>query len=152
MIRELIEDLVRNNYDNLSNEEEVIVFRNDRFVKSQSKTLRSGEIILVYENHIIPADMILIDSGFAEGTCYIETSSLDGEKTLKLKVSNIHTQGFISDDIRSNKAIEKLIEPEKYIFNGFIKINAPNSNLNYINGYLYTLFTKVLKSFSITVI
>ena len=142
MIREAIEDLGRNSYDNLNNEEEVIVFRNDRFVKSQSKTLRSGEIILVYENHIIPADMILIDSGFAEGTCYIETSSLDGEKTLKLKVSNIHTQGFISDDIRSNKAIEKLIEPEKYIFNGFIKINAPNSNLNYINGYLYTLFSK----------
>ena len=50
MIREAIEDLVRNNYDNLNNEEEVIVFRNNRFVKSTSKSLKHGEIVLVYEN------------------------------------------------------------------------------------------------------
>ena len=142
MIREAIEDLSRNSYDNLSNEEEVIVFRDHQFIKSVSKTLRSGEIILIYENHTIPADMILIDTGFGEGTCYIETSSLDGEKTLKLKVANIHTQGFISDDIRSSKAIEKFIQPGRYTFNGFVKINAPNPNLNYINGSLYTLFNK----------
>ena len=94
MIREAIEDLARNNYDNLNNEEEIIVYRNNKFIKSISKTLRVGEIILVYENHIIPADMILIDTGFGEGTCYVETSSLDGEKTLKLKVSNKYTNPF----------------------------------------------------------
>ena len=142
MIREAIEDLARNNYDNLNNEEEIIVYRNNKFIKSISKTLRVGEIILVYENHSIPADMILIDTGFGEGTCYVETSSLDGEKTLKLKVSNKYTQGFISDDIKINKNIEKFIQPEKYFFNGYIKINEPNSNLNYINGKLNALFNK----------
>jgi len=53
MIREAIEDLARNNFDYLNNEEEVIVYRNNKFVKSSSKTLRHGEIILVYENHNI---------------------------------------------------------------------------------------------------
>ena len=48
--------------------------------------------------------MVLIDSGFPEGTCYVETSTLDGEKTLKLKVANKFTQGFISNDIKINKA------------------------------------------------
>ena len=74
----------------------MIVFRNNKFIKSTIKTLRHGEIVLVYENYNIPADMMLIDSGYGEGTCYIETSSLDGEKNLKLKVANKYTQGFIS--------------------------------------------------------
>jgi len=142
LIREGIEDLVRHTYDNLNNEEEVIVLRNNKFVRSISKTLKNGEIILVYENKSIPADMILIDSGFSEGICYVETSSLDGEKTLKLKVANRYTRGFISNDIKDNKGIEKFIHGEKYLFNGFIKINSPNADLNYINGSVHAVFEK----------
>ena len=142
LIREGIEDLSRHNYDNLNNEEEVIVLRDNKFVKSISKTLKYGEIILVYENKSIPTDMILIDSGFSEGICYVETSSLDGEKTLKLKVANKYTRGFISNDIKNNKGIEKFIHGEKYLFNGFIKINSPNADLNYINGTVHAIFEK----------
>ena len=142
MIRELIEDLVRNNYDKINNEEEVIVFRNKRFIKSMSETLQCGEIILVYENRSIPADMVLIDSGFGEGICYVETSSLDGEKTLKLKVANKYTQGFISSEINVNKGIDKSIQPNEFIFEGFIKINVPNIDLNYINGTIHSKFIK----------
>ena len=142
MIRELIEDLVRNNFDNLNNEEEVIVLRNNRFIRAMSKTLRYGEVILVYENKNIPADMILIDSGLGEGICYVETSSLDGEKTLKLKVANKYTQGFLSKDINSNKGITRLFLSKRYSFSGYIKINAPNIDLNYVNGKIHTLFKK----------
>ena len=142
LIREAIEDLVRHNYDNLNNNEEVIVFRKNKFIKSESKTLRLGEIILIYENKSIPADMILIDSGFSEGTCYVETSSLDGEKTLKLKVANKYTNGFISNDIKVNKGVEKFIQSKNYSFNGFIKINYPNADLNYVNGAVQVIFSK----------
>ena len=142
LIRELVEDVVRNNFDNMNNEEEVIVLRNNRFIRAMSKTLKYGEIILVYENKSIPADMILIDSGFSEGICYVETSSLDGEKTLKLKVANRYTQGFISNDIQVNKGITKYVQPGRYTFSGFIKINAPNIDLNFINGTIHTYFEK----------
>ena len=142
LIREAIEDLVRNSYDKANNQEEVIVLRKNKFVKSTSQTLRLGEIVLIYENKSIPADMILIDSGFGEGTCYVETSSLDGEKTLKLRVSNKYTNGFISSDIKSNRGIEKFIQPGKYEFGGNIKINAPNADLNYINGIANISFKK----------
>ena len=151
MIREFIEDLARHNYDNLNNEEEVIVLRENKFVKTMSETLRHGEIILLYENKSIPADMILIDSGFSEGTCYVETSSLDGEKTLKLKVANKYTQGFISDDINNNnnnnnnKNIEKFLQNGKYYFSGYVKINTPNSDLNYVNGTVHAFFQKESK-------
>ena len=142
MIREVIEDLSRHNYDNLNNEEEVIVLRENKFVKAMSRSLRHGEIIILYENKNIPADMILIDSCFSEGTCYVETSSLDGEKTLKLKISNKYTQGFISNDIKNNKNIEKLIQNGNYYFGGYVKINSPNSDLNYINGTFHAIFQK----------
>ena len=142
MIREAVEDLARHNYDNLNNEEEVIVLRDNKFVKAMSASLRHGEIILLYENKNIPADMILIDSGFSEGICYVETSSLDGEKTLKLKVANKYTQGFISDDINNNKNIEKILQNGKYYFSGYIKINTPNADLNYINGTVHAFFQK----------
>ena len=142
LIREAIEDLVRHNYDNLNNNEEILVYRDNKFIKAASETLKHGEIILIYENKVIPADMILLDSGFIEGTCYVETSSLDGEKTLKLKVANKYTQGFISNDVKANKGIEKFIQGENYVFSGFIKINAPSPDLNYVNGTIHVMFDK----------
>ena len=143
MIREALEDIGRYYYDKLSNEEEVIVYRDNKFTKAPSKSLKHGEIILINKNRNIPADMILIDTGFRDGTCYVETSSLDGEKNLKLKVANKYTQGFISSDTElENKFFENVIEPKNYIFDGFIKINAPNSNLNYINGTFHPNFRK----------
>ena len=143
MIREAIEDLARNNFDYLNNEEEVIVYRNNKFVKSNSKTLKHGEIILVYENHNIPTDMILIDTGYPEGICYVETSSLNGEKNLKFKVANKYTKGFISNDIDNEiRIIDKFIQPGKYYFSGDVRINVPNTNLNYINGIFHPKFSK----------
>ena len=142
MIREANEDLKKYNYDKSNNEEEVLVYRNNEFVKSTSESLKYGEIILVYENHNIPADIIVIDTGLDDGICYVEISSLDGERALKLKVANKYTQGFISTDIKGNKNIEKFIQPENYFFNGTIEINEPNPNLNYINGRFHPIFKK----------
>ena len=147
LIRELLEDLVRHNYDNLNNQEEVIVLRKNKFIKSTSQTLKHGEIILIYENKSIPADMIVIDSGFSEGICYVETSSLDGEKTLKLKVANKYTKGFFSNDIKESKGIEKYFLYSQYSLSGTAKINEPNIDLSYINGSIHAIFNK--KGFTI---
>jgi phospholipid-transporting ATPase len=86
--------------------------------------------------------MILINSRFVEGICYVETSSLDGEKTLKLKVANKYTQGFISSDFNKHKRVIKSVKPQKYSFSGYIKINSPNIDLNYVNGTMHTSFKK----------
>ena len=137
MIRELIEDLGRNKYDRLSNDEEVIVLRNGKFIKSQSKTLRSGEIVLIYENRSIPADLVIIDSGMREGECYIETSSLDGEKTLKLKIANNKIHGLISKRVNNNnKRIEKIKNLIRFKISGFVQVTPANSDLNQIEGKL----------------
>ena len=47
MIREANEDLKKYNYDKSNNEEEVLVYRNNEFVKSNSESLKYGEIICI---------------------------------------------------------------------------------------------------------
>ena len=44
-----------------------------------------GNILLLQDNERIAADVILLASDKEDGSAYIETSSLDGEKNLKAK-------------------------------------------------------------------
>ena len=137
MIRELVEDIGRNKYDNLNNDEEVIVLRKGKFIKSKSKTLKSGELVLIYENKPIPADLVLIDSGMRDGECYIETSSIDGEKTLKLKIANKKIHGLFSKRINDNNIrVEKIKNLIDFKISGFIQVIPANSNLHQIDGKL----------------
>ena len=45
-----------------------------------------GDILLIKKAKDIPADLIILSSSNQDGSAYINTSSLDGEKTLKPKV------------------------------------------------------------------
>ena len=135
MIRDLIEDLSRLQYDRLNNNGEVIVFREKKFIKSISSSLRLGELIIVSENEQIPADMIIIDSNLNDGMAYVETSSLDGEKNLKPKISNNNLCGLFKNCLNSpeqnpfNSNIFKGMEIE-----GFCQCNPPNYILNRLDG------------------
>ena len=138
MIRELIEDLSRLKYDRLNNDEEVVVLRDGQFIKSKSKHLKHGEIILIYENDPIPADMVILDSGLGDGQCYVETSSLDGEKALKLKIAHQKIAGLIStrENYLNNKnmKLDKIKGLINFDISGFITVIQPNANLNNIEG------------------
>ena len=87
LIREAIEDCQRANLDNQQNNEITMVYRNNRWVETISGDLQIGELVLVVQNQTFPSDLILIDSGLNDGICFIETATLDGEKTLKQKES-----------------------------------------------------------------
>ena len=87
IIREGIEDYSRAQLDKQQNNEETIVYRDGEWKKSQSGTLYVGEIVEVLEGNTFPADLILLDSELPGGICFIETGTLDGEKTLKQKES-----------------------------------------------------------------
>jgi phospholipid-transporting ATPase len=41
----------------------------------------------VEENEAFPSDLLVLGTSIPSGVCYIETSSLDGEKNLKNKSS-----------------------------------------------------------------
>ena len=96
LIREGVEDCQRGKLDKEQNSDLIKTYRNNKWVTVKSGELILGEIIQVKKDGIFPADLLLIDSNLHDGLCYIETGSLDGEKTLKIKNSPNFTQSKFS--------------------------------------------------------
>lgn len=128
IIREGIEDLRRHKYDNQMNEEKVFVYREKEWKQSTSGNLMVGELVVVRKDNSFPADLILLDSNLPEGACFIETGTLDGEKTLKNKIANKITSGKIK---LSGKDILSCKLP---LISGKIECEQPSANLYKFDG------------------
>ena len=133
--REAIEDISRARLDKEQNNEPTEVYVEVQWEQTQSGKLKMGEIVSVKQDDSFPADLILIDSGLPEGICYIETGTLDGEKTLKLKESPTQTAGKFNkngekqDNFRiSGNAIADQPNPELYLLNGKMHLSFTNMN------------------------
>ena len=85
LIREAVEDCKRGSLDRQQNNEPTIAYRNKTWTETISGDLDIGELVVVGQDQAFPADLILIDSNLNDGLCFIETATLDGEKTLKQK-------------------------------------------------------------------
>ena len=96
LIREAVEDLKRRRLDNEQNSNEVETYRDGNWIKIKSGDLKMGEIVRVKQEGVFPSDLLLIDSNLPDGICFIETGTLDGEKTLKIKSSPSFTKGKFS--------------------------------------------------------
>ena len=138
LIREAYEDCKRANLDKIQNSVKCKVYRNNSWIDVESGNLEMGEIVVVDQDEIFPADLVLFDSPLPEGICFIETGSLDGEKTLKQKNPSPLTIGKFSQD---EKYLEKInIEgncfcdqpnPELYFLNGKIEANLNGNYLKF---------------------
>ena len=104
LIREAVEDLKRRQLDNEQNSNEVETYREGNWAKIKSGDLRMGEIVRVKQDGVFPSDLMLIDSNLPDGICFIETGTLDGEKTLKIKASPNFTKGKFSKINNQNGA------------------------------------------------
>ena len=108
LIREGMEDCHRAKLDKEQNSDLIITYRNDHWEKIQSGELEMGEIVKVKNEGIFPADLLLVDSNLKDGICFIETGTLDGEKTLKIKNSPSFTRGkFVKREECSNNLLTK---------------------------------------------
>lgn len=84
------------------------------------KDIRQGHIVVVKNREMIPADIVLLASSGDQGCAYIETSSIDGETNLKLRLSAKH-----KTDPSFHKAIETIEEAVRRIAT-FTAIGCPN--------------------------
>jgi phospholipid-transporting ATPase len=151
LIREAIEDIQRKNFDELMNNESVIVFREEKWQKVLSGDLIVGELILVSNETGFPADLILLDSNLNDGLCYIETASLDGEKSLKAKNATKFTSSFFNNgDNYKNKFNFKgkcyinFPSPDLYNLEGNLQIEMSDNNTNVNNKFFIPLSAKQL--------
>jgi len=62
-------------------------YENIAFQKVKRKDIRAGDIVLIKNREMVPADIILLASSGENGAAYIETSPIDGETNLKLRNS-----------------------------------------------------------------
>ena len=134
LIREALEDCSRQRLDTKQNNELIMVYRNKTWEQTISGDLQIGELILVTQDNTFPADLILLDSGLNDGICFIETGTLDGEKTLKQKDSPKEFAGKLND-------INK--DPlEGFDISGHVITDPPNQDLYLLSKIMKVSFNK----------
>ena len=140
LIREAVEDCKRANLDKMQNSVKCKVYRGEEWIDIESGDLELGEIVIVAQDEIFPADLVLLDSPLSEGICFIETGSLDGEKTLKQKNPASDTIGkFIMEkNEKNNNNDNNNNENKTWIKNinieGTCICDQPNPELYFLNG------------------
>jgi P-type E1-E2 ATPase len=54
---------------------------------SASADIKVGDILRIYQGQEFPADLVLLSSSNADGTCSVNTANLDGEAVPKIRSS-----------------------------------------------------------------
>ena len=71
------------------------------FVQKSWKDVRVGDFLQLSCDEVIPADIVLLQSSDEDNICYIQTSNLDGETSLKQRqvpVNVLHQNESSSTD------------------------------------------------------
>ena len=87
------------------------------------KDIKVGDFILLKNNELIPADIIVMSTSDQDGMCYIESKNLDGETNLKIK------RGIVETSFLNTTA-------ECCFFGCYIDTEAPTPNLFTFSGNL----------------
>jgi magnesium-transporting ATPase (P-type) len=59
------------------------IIRHNKVIETTWRDLVVGDFVLLQDNERIPADVLVVSNSNHDGRCYMETSTLDGEKNLK---------------------------------------------------------------------
>lgn len=97
LLREGLEDYFRFKSDKEINSIPVNIYINGIFTQTRCDQLKVGQIVLIRKNDPIPCDIIMLSNSSENSTAFIETSTLDGEKTLKPRQAFSKTAGLIND-------------------------------------------------------
>ncbi|RPD63418.1 aminophospholipid-transporting P-type ATPase [Lentinus tigrinus ALCF2SS1-6] len=96
--KEAYDDYKRNLRDREANSQKYLVLDHSVYSESSpagiphtrsvpSSSLRVGDLVVLEKNQRVPADLVLLRTSDASGTCFIRTDQLDGETDWKLRVA-----------------------------------------------------------------
>merc|ERR1719427_2636948 len=91
--------------------------------KRKWRTLEVGDVIKLYNDDIIPSDILLLSTSDEDGVYHISTANLDGENNLKQKKV---PKGFAEESDAFN--VDSV--------NFQVKCELPNPNLHKFYGYI----------------
>ena len=140
LIREAVEDYRKYSNDKLANETLISVYKLPKFLKKQCHLINVGNIIKVKKEEMIPADLLILKTSLPNGFCYMQTSNLDGETTLKPRESIYLTQQKLKYE--SPKTFRNILNPIND--NCYIEVDNPSKDIYEIEG---TIFFKGKKTY-----
>lgn len=119
-LKDIIEDYGRYKSDGLVNNSKAEVYKrsDDKYHSTKWKNVKVGDIVRLFCNKVIPADILLLHSSDEHGICYIETSNIDGETNLK--------QRMVCKGIGKNFRAKN--------FKSIIQCEKPNAQIDRFNG------------------
>jgi len=88
-----------------------------------------GDIVLCKNEETFPADLVILASSSPDNVCYINTSSMDGEKNLKKRIIPKET-GVPSGEV-------EYPTPDMITFIARCKADPPEPSLERFGGNLY---------------
>ncbi|KAI7690094.1 putative phospholipid-transporting ATPase IIB [Sarcoptes scabiei] len=129
LIREMIDDILRYKRDKAVNSQFYTKISKIHGAQAiPSAKIRVGDIIQIYKDQRVPADMIFLRTSEKNGACFIRTDQLDGETDWKLRLAVTTTQELENnEDIFELDALLHVEEPRKDI-HSFVGKFINNSN------------------------
>lgn len=117
-VKEAIDDLGRARADAAANARKYTVIRDGRRVEIPSKDIVVGEIMVLKANDEVPCDIVIMASSDPKGlgSCFIQTTNLDGESNLKVRSAVASTLSLTTDAAISS-------------WQGQIECAAPNEHI-----------------------
>jgi magnesium-transporting ATPase (P-type) len=94
------------------------------------KDVRVGDIILIKNNEMIPADVVVLSTSDQQGICYVETKNLDGETNLKIRQAPSKTSWIQTPDQAASFSALVQVEPPStrlYTFAGKLLVNMEDA-------------------------
>ena len=85
-----------------ANDQEALKNVGITFASVRRENIYAGDVVLMRNREMVPADVVLLASSNENGSVYIETSSIDGETNLKLRTCpNVSAAGYGQSKIES---------------------------------------------------
>jgi len=130
LITEGYDDYYRHEADRVENSREVIIIDPDTGRKKRTTwgALLPGDLIVLKNRELVPADVVVLQTDRPTGKLYIETSGIDGETNLKIKSVSSEMLNYIQNRLGGGDAWRKS-------FRGVFEYEEPNPILSFSGSF-----------------
>ena len=115
-----------------------------------------GELLVVRNKESLPADVIVMCTSDDDGVSYVETSNIDGETNLKLRVAKKDLQRALCSERKGRRASRsemfeslKIARERAAHMTGIMDYEKPNSSVNTFKGTMRDIKVRGSKSIEV---